>query len=247
MRVNFHKFVLGIVTGGTLRQSGKQIVFRKDKGTAGVVQLVASLLRPYGEGRIDRPEDGREHARVFSTAGQAVCVICSTGKILTASPEFMNLVGDAIFVFNGRMRAARREDNAALQALLSSLTNSLRFDDDTPAATARLTRSDGTTVAAQGISILGGGTLPGRAPVAILIVETSDAHPAGEQALCKAHGLTGAEAKLAARLMAGISLRKAAVSEGITYETARSRLKAIFRKTDTTRQAELVLLLSRSR
>jgi DNA-binding CsgD family transcriptional regulator len=208
---------------------------------------MSSLLRPYDEGGIAWPEDGRKQARVFSTAGQAVCVIGSTGKILTATPEFTNLVGDAIFVFNGRMRAARREDNAALQALLLSLTNSLRFDNDTPAATARLTRSDGTTIAAHGISILGGGTLPARVPVAILIIETSDTHPAGEQAFCKTHGLTGAEARLAARLVAGVSLRKAAATEGITYETARSRLKAIFRKTGTTRQAELVLLLSRSR
>jgi len=56
-------------------------------------------------------------------------------------------------------------------------------------------------------------------------------------------GLTGAEARLAALLAAGDDLRGAARELGITYGTARTRLAAIFQKTDTNRQADLVRLL----
>ena len=58
------------------------------------------------------------------------------------------------------------------------------------------------------------------------------------------YGLTSAEAHLARRLLVGQSLRKAARALEITYETARSRLKSIFRKTGTHRQGELVALLA---
>jgi len=53
--------------------------------------------------------------------------------------------------------------------------------------------------------------------------------------------LTSAETDLALRLLAGQSLTAAAEPLGITYETARSRLKSIFRKTGTHRQGELAL------
>lgn len=58
-------------------------------------------------------------------------------------------------------------------------------------------------------------------------------------------GLTQAETRLCARLLEGDSLSEAADMTGITLENARTRLKTIFKKTDTNRQAQLVLLLSR--
>jgi DNA-binding CsgD family transcriptional regulator len=56
-------------------------------------------------------------------------------------------------------------------------------------------------------------------------------------------GLTPAEARLALRLVAGETLRSAAVKLSISYETARTALKNIFRKTGTCRQAELVIVI----
>ena len=56
-------------------------------------------------------------------------------------------------------------------------------------------------------------------------------------------GLTPAEARLALHLVAGETLRSAAVKLSITYETARSRLKKIFSKTGTCRQTELVVAI----
>ncbi|MBZ9775008.1 helix-turn-helix transcriptional regulator [Mesorhizobium sp. CO1-1-8] len=56
-------------------------------------------------------------------------------------------------------------------------------------------------------------------------------------------GLTFAEAKLAGRICSGIQIDVAADQLGISYETARTQLKAIFTKTETHRQAELVALL----
>src|SRR5215468_2041162 len=54
-------------------------------------------------------------------------------------------------------------------------------------------------------------------------------------------GLSPGEARLVALLFAGASLRSCAKALGIKYETARSYLKSAFQKTETHRQAELVL------
>jgi DNA-binding CsgD family transcriptional regulator len=56
-------------------------------------------------------------------------------------------------------------------------------------------------------------------------------------------GLTPAEARLAFHLAGGETLRSAAVKLGISYETTRSSLKNIFKKTETRRQAELVIVI----
>jgi len=62
-------------------------------------------------------------------------------------------------------------------------------------------------------------------------------------ALRRLYGLTPAEARLAQALVAGEHLNDIAEHLGITKETARSQLKAVFAKTDTHRQAELVRVL----
>lgn len=81
------------------------------------------------------------------------------------------------------------------------------------------------------------GRLRGEAPI------TDGQHaPSLEQVFGKLFGLTPAEQRLTIRIVQGERLNDAASLEGITKETARTRLKAIFSKTGTGRQAELILL-----
>ncbi len=63
--------------------------------------------------------------------------------------------------------------------------------------------------------------------------------------LCSVFRMTGSESRLAIHLAAGLNLQQAAEISGITPQTARSQLKAVFSKTETNRQAELVALLGR--
>jgi hypothetical protein len=62
----------------------------------------------------------------------------------------------------------------------------------------------------------------------------------------QAHRLTPAEARLCRHLLETEDLLHAASKSGVTAATARQRLKAIFRKTDTNKQSSLLLELSRS-
>ncbi|MBC9033919.1 hypothetical protein IAG41_16120 [Sphingomonas sp. JC676] len=63
---------------------------------------------------------------------------------------------------------------------------------------------------------------------------------------CHLYGLSPVETRLASLLAGGVSLTEAADSLRIREQTARSYLKQIFGKTDTSRQAQLVSLLLRS-
>jgi DNA-binding CsgD family transcriptional regulator len=62
--------------------------------------------------------------------------------------------------------------------------------------------------------------------------------------LINAFGLTRAEARLASLIASGASLEAIPEQLGIMRDTARNQLKAVFAKTSTHRQAELVALLS---
>jgi DNA-binding CsgD family transcriptional regulator len=83
-------------------------------------------------------------------------------------------------------------------------------------------------------------------PLAVaLITDPERQKPAGVQLLIQMYKLTPREAALGAKLSEGKSIRQAAQELSISYETARAHLRHIFSKTGTSRQAELLLLISR--
>ena len=90
--------------------------------------------------------------------------------------------------------------------------------------------------------------MAGGAEVAVLVIATDlDAALASPDAamLQQLFDLTPAEARLAAQIATGKSLPQIACADGTSHETLRSRLKAVFVKTRTGRQAELAVLLAR--
>jgi DNA-binding CsgD family transcriptional regulator len=91
--------------------------------------------------------------------------------------------------------------------------------------------------------LLGGIDIPA---AAILISDPESETVADTTALRQSFRLTSAEANLASILMAGKSLEEATEELRISMNTAKTQLKAIFSKTGTSRQGELIrqLLLS---
>jgi uncharacterized protein YhfF/DNA-binding CsgD family transcriptional regulator len=83
---------------------------------------------------------------------------------------------------------------------------------------------------------------------AILFVDDPEQNSGLEQAdlYSRAFCLTPAEARLAVHLASGSSLRETAEMLSVTYNTARAHLRAIFDKTDTHRQTELIRILQTS-
>lgn len=84
---------------------------------------------------------------------------------------------------------------------------------------------------------LGPGSRPERA---IYLHEMSGSAPVPERLISALFGLSRAEAKLAALLCAGLTIREAGVAMGITENSARTYSKLAFSKLGVSRQAELV-------
>jgi DNA-binding CsgD family transcriptional regulator len=83
-------------------------------------------------------------------------------------------------------------------------------------------------------------------PVAVLLItDPEQSEPASTDLLIQLYGLTPKEAALAAKLSEGKSVEQAAEELTISYETARTHLRRVFGKTETSRQTELLLLMAR--
>jgi DNA-binding CsgD family transcriptional regulator len=94
------------------------------------------------------------------------------------------------------------------------------------------------------------GPLEGRAaiddqsPAAFVLLTDPDRETSRPQWMLRGlYGLSAAETAIADRLMRGDTPEQAAAALDIKLSTARWHLSALFRKTDTRRQAELVRLL----
>lgn len=81
------------------------------------------------------------------------------------------------------------------------------------------------------------------AAVAVFITDPERQPVIDTEHLRKRYDFTRAEGLLAQCLVQGLSLREAAKVRATSYETARWRLKILFQKTGTHRQAELIRLL----
>ena len=83
------------------------------------------------------------------------------------------------------------------------------------------------------------------AAAVVCVVDPEQVRVPDIEGIRTAFHLTPAEAGLVQCLTAGLSLTEAADQIGIRVDTARKRLKQVFQKTDTHRQADLVRLVLR--
>ncbi|OWJ66847.1 helix-turn-helix transcriptional regulator [Inquilinus limosus] len=83
----------------------------------------------------------------------------------------------------------------------------------------------------------------GPARAAIFIAAPDEARSVDGRALMTAFGLTAREAEVASRLASGATIGSLAAEWGVSVNTLRGYLKAVFGKTGTCRQADLVRLV----
>jgi len=83
------------------------------------------------------------------------------------------------------------------------------------------------------------------AALIVMLVDPEDCPEPSDAILQQVFGTTKAEARIANRLICGESLQEIADATGVSMGTLRSQMKALFVKTGTHRQAELVALLTR--
>jgi DNA-binding CsgD family transcriptional regulator len=186
-------------------------------------------------------------ADAFSTVGHPVALLGRDGSVIHMNARFEHLVGDGVLVRAGKLASWQPDAGRAFEAAIG---RALRYGGtaDGPLTSVVLPRRNGLRpLVAQVTPVVGMAHDVLHLVAAIVTLTDLEAARLGpaEAVLEQAFGLTPAEARLAAKLAAGKTLADIAVEEGYSRETLRSRLKSIFDKTGTGRQAELTLLLAK--
>ncbi len=169
-------------------------------------------------------------------------------RVLTMNDAAHAIVAsdDGLTVRDCSLRAFRVPEDAALQKLVADAIQTTRKMAFASGGVTAITRPSGLrpfTLLVTPLPRNGEGIFAERAAAAIFVKDPEKKFEPQVETLQRLYGLTPAEARLAQILATGLSLAEAAERLRITRETARSRLKRIYSKTDTHRQAELVRLL----
>jgi len=149
---------------------------------------------------------------------------------------------DGLILDNKRIcRATTASENKQLSDLLSnalSPTSSAKNDGDFAMS---VTRTDSDTPLTVMVAPIGTG-VAGKGAV-MFVSDPAEPVELSIDAICKLYTLTPAEGRLALGLTNGNKLDDLAEKWGVSMHTVRSQLRQIFRKTDTSRQSELVKLI----
>lgn len=182
-------------------------------------------------------------AAALDRADHGLIACDESGRIIHVSAAAQKLLAerDGIGDPNGRIDALLPDDRQALRAALASPTGGgpFRIRRDAPRTPLQV-----TVVPVSPQHRLFGVIQPTRL---VLIVDPDAPLSVSHRALRQAFGLTRVEARLADALLAGQTLAESAVKLGIAHGTAKLHLHHLLAKTGTTRQAELIRLLLRSR
>jgi DNA-binding CsgD family transcriptional regulator len=182
-----------------------------------------------------------------------VILLDERGQLLLANGVARGLLAarDGLTEWRGTLAASKRSESSALRRLVADAL------DGTAGTTGRRLGSGGALTisrpsGARPLSLLvapfrqeEADPFGGRRPAAVVFVSDPDTRiDAPADLLASLHGLSAAEARVAAEVLEGGSLSDIAGRLGITRNTANTHLKRVFEKTGTRRQSDLVRLLA---
>jgi DNA-binding CsgD family transcriptional regulator len=175
--------------------------------------------------------------------GTVAILVGAAGEIVGASAAAGACLGRDLLVRNARLAT---DDPRTHRALTGLIDRALHRDGGSIADAVVVERRNCRPLVLRAVPLDARAIPLFRPARAMVIVLDATRVPLPTEAhLGSMFALSQGEARLARRLAAGDTLARTAQVCGISYETARKRLKAAFAKTDTRRQAELVALIVR--
>jgi DNA-binding CsgD family transcriptional regulator len=175
-------------------------------------------------------------------AATPAALIGARGGLVAVNPGFEALLGQVVIRARDRVALHDERANALLQVALASLGRDCRTDTrsiavpsrgDSPAFIVHVLplRRQARDLFARG--------------QALLVVTSSERSLQLEPSLlCELYALTRAEAMVANRLLAGLSIDAIAAEHGVSRETVRSQVKKVLAKTACSSQLDLVRRLA---
>jgi DNA-binding CsgD family transcriptional regulator len=213
----------------------------------GLAKVGPSLAKVVSLARKFAAFDAASKLSVLERVSSAAVVIDATGRVTQMNAPAQNLLGADFNLMRDRPAAHDPASNRRLQQLVSLALHTPPGGAPSYAPIV-VDRDEAPWLLVEAMPVTAFGSdlfSPGR--VILLLTDLRSPLRPEDTQLCAAFGLTAAEAKLAAKLASGSGINSAAASLGVSRETARTQLKAVFAKTNTRRQAELAALVARLR
>lgn len=181
----------------------------------------------------------------LDSAADACFILNGGGKVVhfNRAAEILIQLQDGLSIKKDKLSTADTATQNALQTLIASAASASGALLSQPGGTMALLRPSGKQPFYAAVSPL---RLPiMTAPAHVLVVVTDPEVSASfpDVILKTLFGLTSAETQIANALLTGLSVEEIAELRSVTPGTLRVQLKAIFQKTNTRRQSELVRLL----
>lgn len=179
--------------------------------------------------------------------GCAAMVLDWKGAVLRVNAHAQILIGSDLTIRRGRLVASEAESNRDLQRLMDWVrANPSLARSANPPQPVIVRRRENSPLVVEALPVAGLAADLFRRTRALLVITRLDRRPRPPECLLRAiFGLTRAEERLALHLAGGDRLEDAAAALGITSNTARVQLKAIFAKTNTHRQTDLMMIMAR--
>jgi DNA-binding CsgD family transcriptional regulator len=191
------------------------------------------------------PERTAALCELLQLLGTAAILVDREGEVVGLNDAARDCIGAGIQIRNRRLVAADPEGRRALAELIDWIRaghdGCARHGEQVVVARRNLRPLILRTVPLH----RGAAAMCAPARAIVLLLDPGRMCLPAESQLKRAFALSDGEARLTIRLAAGQTLAAAATLCGISYETARKRLKIVFEKTDTCRQSELVALIIR--
>jgi DNA-binding CsgD family transcriptional regulator len=184
---------------------------------------------------------------VLDQVGYAAALLDDRGCVKRLNNQADALLGPHLLIRHGRIRAADRASDSRLQGLVSAAASGLsRWSTEVESIV--IARSGSPWLLVETLPLTSfGHDIFATGRTLLRFTELCATRPPGERRLQSAFSLTAAEARLATHLADGSGIDLASERLGISRETARTQLRAIFAKTGTRGQPQLTSLMAQLR
>ncbi len=180
--------------------------------------------------------------------GVGVVMLDRRGRVLRLNEAAERIVAesDGLQIIGGRLAASMAAENHLLHEFIAQAVNAPGGPGHDEVHGMALSRRGGKAaleLAVRATPLTQGSETAERPAVICIVRDPADRLLASEEQLRRLYGFTVAEAGLAVELMRGLSVDEAASELGVTRNTVRCQLRALFAKTGVSRQAELLRVL----
>jgi DNA-binding CsgD family transcriptional regulator len=179
----------------------------------------------------------------------ALFTLTGDARLLRANRSAENLLeaNSCVRLFHGLLVASEQRYTGALQALITSATRGAAAESGLCGGNMILVDGVGRRYCVIVAPLNRRSDFLGRSelPLALMTISRLDSPASSGRQLITLFGLTVAEARVASEIANGNRLQDIAAARNLSISTLRTQLRAVFAKTETSRQSELVKLLSR--